>query len=79
MISNKLATGTLTPVIDRTYPPSEAPEAVTVPRADHRAQGANTMKAIVQHTYGSPDVLELREIDKPEPQRLCRVRLSCPR
>jgi NADPH:quinone reductase-like Zn-dependent oxidoreductase len=26
----------------------------------------NTMKAIVQDTYGSADVLELREIDKPE-------------
>ena len=25
----------------------------------------NTMKAIVQDTYGSPDVLELRDIDKP--------------
>ena len=24
------------------------------------------MKAIVQDTYGSPDVLELRDIDKPE-------------
>jgi NADPH:quinone reductase-like Zn-dependent oxidoreductase len=26
----------------------------------------NTMKAIVQDTYGSPDVLQLRDIDKPE-------------
>ena len=26
----------------------------------------NTMKAIVQDTYGSADVLELRDIDKPE-------------
>jgi len=25
----------------------------------------NTMKAIVQDTYGSADVLELRDIDKP--------------
>ena len=24
------------------------------------------MKAIVQDTYGSPDVLEFRDIDKPE-------------
>lgn len=24
-----------------------------------------TMKAIVQDSYGSPDVLELRDIDKP--------------
>ena len=24
------------------------------------------MKAIVQDTYGSPDVLELRDIDKPK-------------
>lgn len=27
----------------------------------------NTMKAIVGDTYGSPDVLELRDINKPEP------------
>jgi NADPH:quinone reductase-like Zn-dependent oxidoreductase len=26
----------------------------------------NTMKAIVQYEYGSPDVLELREVDKPK-------------
>jgi NADPH:quinone reductase-like Zn-dependent oxidoreductase len=26
------------------------------------------MKAIVQDTYDSPDVLELRDIDKPEPE-----------
>jgi NADPH:quinone reductase-like Zn-dependent oxidoreductase len=26
-----------------------------------------TMKAIVQDTYGTPDVLELRDIDRPVP------------
>src|SRR3712207_1170043 len=26
----------------------------------------DTMKAIVRYRYGSPDVLELRDIDKPE-------------
>jgi NADPH:quinone reductase-like Zn-dependent oxidoreductase len=30
------------------------------------AQRGETMKAIVQDTYGSTDVLELRDIDKPE-------------
>ena len=27
--------------------------------------GRDSVKAIVQDTYGSPDVLELREIDQP--------------
>jgi NADPH:quinone reductase-like Zn-dependent oxidoreductase len=37
-------------------------------REDHAGPGAPTehMKAIVQDTYGSPDVLELRDIHKPE-------------
>ena len=37
------------------------------------------MKAIVHHTYGSPDVLELREIDKPvakDDEVLVRVRAA---
>jgi NADPH:quinone reductase-like Zn-dependent oxidoreductase len=39
----------------------------------------NTMKAIVQDTYGSPDVLQLREIDKPaigDDEVLVRVRAA---
>ncbi len=32
----------------------------------HPTAGAAVMKAIVQDRYGSPDVLELRDIDKPE-------------
>ena len=37
------------------------------------------MKAILQHRYGSPDVVELREVDKPpleDDQALVRVRAS---
>src|SRR5215210_8883045 len=37
------------------------------------------MKAVVQDTYGSPDVLELRDIDKPEigdDEVLVRVRAA---
>jgi NADPH:quinone reductase-like Zn-dependent oxidoreductase len=37
------------------------------------------MKAIVQHKYGSPDVLELRDIDRPavkDDEVLVRVRAA---
>src|SRR5258705_11318867 len=40
---------------------------------------ATEMKAIVQDVYGSADVLQLREIDKPEPKEgevLLRVRAA---
>ena len=39
----------------------------------------NTMKAIIQDKYGSPDVLELQEIDKPavkDDDVLVRVRAA---
>jgi NADPH:quinone reductase-like Zn-dependent oxidoreductase len=45
----------------------------------HDSQKVNTMKAIVGDTYGSPDVLELRDIDKPEigdEEVLVRVRAA---
>jgi NADPH:quinone reductase-like Zn-dependent oxidoreductase len=45
----------------------------------HDSQKENTMKAIVGDTYGSPDVLELRDIDKPEigdEEVLVRVRAA---
>ena len=37
----------------------------TIPEK-HVSQKENIIKAIVGDTYGSPDVLELRDIDKPE-------------
>ena len=37
----------------------------TIPE-EHVSQKENIIKAIVGDTYGSPDVLELRDIDKPE-------------
>ena len=45
----------------------------------HDSQKENTMKAIVGDTYGPPDVLELRDIDKPEiadEEVLVRVRAA---
>lgn len=44
-----------------------------------QCQREATMKAIVQHKYGSPDVLALEEVDAPEPRDgevLLRVRAS---
>src|SRR5437588_584255 len=37
------------------------------PRDSVTATQSATMKAIVQDTYGSPEVLNLRDVDKPEP------------
>src|SRR5438270_5604354 len=39
-----------------------APPSITLMGAQ-----ATTMKAIVHDKYGSPDVLDLRDVDKPEP------------
>ena len=37
-------------------------------RPEHATAREGTMKAIVQDKYGSADVLELRDIDKPQAQ-----------
>ncbi|TME26615.1 MAG: hypothetical protein E6I75_26090, partial [Chloroflexi bacterium] len=36
------------------------------PPSNTAAQATTTMRAIVQDKYGSPDILELQEVDKPE-------------
>src|SRR5438093_9794317 len=40
---------------------------IAPPRNSVTAAQATTMKAIVQDKYGSADVLDLREVDRPEP------------
>lgn len=48
-------------------------------RSKEQAMSANRMRAIINETYGSPDVLELRDIEKPvigEDRVLVRVRAA---
>src|SRR5438552_4492874 len=40
---------------------------IALPSTTVMGAQSTTMKAIVQDKYGSPDVLDLREVDRPEP------------
>jgi NADPH:quinone reductase-like Zn-dependent oxidoreductase len=53
--------------------------AMTIDRDTTMAEGVDTMKAIVAERYGRPDVLELRDVEKPtieDDQVLVRVHAS---
>jgi 2-desacetyl-2-hydroxyethyl bacteriochlorophyllide A dehydrogenase len=61
-------------------PNIDHPEQLDPPTTSNDLQAqATTMQAIIQDTYGSPDVLKLQEVDKPEPlagEVLLRVHAS---
>ena len=74
-----LEAGKVVPVIDRCYPLRETAEAIryleagrargkVVITVTHSRQIGGFMKAIVWTQYGSPDVLQLREVNKPAPK-----------